>query len=1433
MSDNTIDTLSIEIKSSAKNASKELSYLASKLNSVETAVKNIKTGKLKQVSGEINSFSNSLKKIYVGDNVAKISEMTKQINKINNVKSENLPALGETIKNFSSALIDYGKISISNNEGIEQFIKNFRKINNIKVENSETISSSIKNLASGLGELSKVQFNDSNLNKIINSLKRLLDTNLEKFSTEKFTQIANSFQVFGKIGDVSSTVNRLVASIARLASAGEKTGVTSDYLPKLSKELKKFIVSIGNIKGISQEVQNFVTAIAQLANAGNKTGATADALGKLSIELKNFFETMSKAPKVSGNTILMTQALAQLASQGGRVGSASQSISNSLQKVSNIGSKATSSLKKIGNGFISLVKKLNISRISLDETTLSLKDLIAGALAFKGFQQLSKFSKSAIELGSDITEVENVVDVAFGNMSQYAYEFASTATEKFGLSELAAKNYTGTMMAILQASDVAQESAAKMSTSLAGLAGDLASFYNIETDEAFYKIRAGIAGQVMPLRQLGINMTVANLQAYALANGIEKTYKNMTQAEKTLLRYNYLMDTTTAQQGDFARTSGTWANQVRILKLNFQQLSAVIGQGFIAALLPVVKVINSIMSGLYTLAERFRVFMYTLTGYEGQGSQSGIVNEFAGMGDSAEDAASGMDDATDSAKKLKNAIGGLSFDKLNVISTKEDKDKTQKEDITGKLEDLGGLDAGSITDAFKSAPVAEAISEFAKKIREAFLHEDWDELGKILGESINSSIQKFSDFINWDNVGTKITKIVTAFTQTFNSLIDNIDWSNLGVAVGNGINTIVNTLNLLVTGIDFINLGSSFANGINGIFSTVNWENLGQLIGNGFMIPWNTLYGLVTTLKWAEIGTSFAEGVNGIFTTVNFETIGLTVSTGLNGIATALMNFTETVKWDDIAKNLYTGLNTVIHETKWEELGKSLSNFVVELLGTIRTVAEETDWEGLGRGIGQFLSNIDWATILGDVFAIITEVLGGLIQGLGETGAGKVVIALGVIKLAFSTFDLASGVTGLIGGVLGKFNSLPEGISGILPSLGTALEGIGSKFSSLIPLAGKAVSGVVSAFGKLITALGPEGLIAIGIVAGVVAIVANWDKIKDAATNVRDWVLDKWGDLKEKAGEIWEGVSNTVSTAWNNMKTTASDVFDSIKTVVSNAWDTTKETTKSAWEGIKSTAGGIWENMKSTVGSIFDSIKDRITSTWNNSNTDTATQLNTTKNSLGSTLQNMDSNVQTKMNSIKSKIDTTMSGLTTTMNTKWTAIAKNFQTGVDSVSKTFEQLPKRIEQSLRSMESIGRSAAQAFANGFRSVHIPVPKMQVSSYNSYQMGDRTVSVPNFSVNWYATGGFPEDGFFFANHNELVGKFSNGKTVVANNEQIITGISQGVASAINGTLVPILKSMNNGQGTNIHIEMDQDGIFKIVQEKSEENYNRTGRYGLVDL
>lgn len=196
---------------------------------------------------------------------------------------------------------------------------------------------------------------------------------------------------------------------------------------------------------------------------------------------------------------------------------------------------------------------------------------LGGVIAGLGLGYLIKeqFS-SAIEYASDLTEVQNVVDVAFGETSQKINEWAEGTIDSVGLSELTAKQYAGTMGAMLKSSGLAGEAVDDMSMSITELAGDMASFYNLDTDVAFEKIRSGISGETEPLKQLGINMSVANLEAYALSQGINTAYSEMSQAQQTQLRYNYLMQQTADAQGDYARTSDSYANQVRHLEQSWQ-----------------------------------------------------------------------------------------------------------------------------------------------------------------------------------------------------------------------------------------------------------------------------------------------------------------------------------------------------------------------------------------------------------------------------------------------------------------------------------------------------------------------------------------------------------------------------------------------------------------------------------------------------------------------------------------------------------------------------------------------------------------------------------------------------------------------------------------------------------------------------------------------
>ena len=982
MAEGTVDNLNIQVSADAEKASRSLNNLANTLTKVNKSFAGMNTKNVSAFSANVNKLATSLKALNgIKVSIPSISGISRELNSLSKIDFSKLNSAGKPIRELSSALgslrgmgdISVPKIGAKN---INSIVSAINKLKDIDAKNLPYVADGLNKVSASFQTLSTLKFNDSGLNKTINALNRLIQVNLNNFNAEDFRKITESISVLGNMPDVSSGVNRFVSSLSRLANAGEKTGQSANSVLKLGEQTRLAAQKLQSVGAINDDVNMFVQSIGRLASAGNKTGQTASSLRTLAKETLEFFNAMAKAPRISENTIRMTQALAQLASAGGRVSTATNTISSAFNKLSSIGGKTLSAMKKVASGIVSAFKQIGNSGKHVDTARFSLGNLLKTAIGFRLGYGLLQFGQQAFELGSAITEVENVVDVAFGSMADKAYEFASTATEQYGLSELAAKQYAGTMMAMLNSTGVAQDAAAEMSTTLAGLAGDLASFYNISTDEAFMKLRSAIAGETEPMRQLGINMTVAALQSYALSQGITKSWQSMTQAEQAMLRYNYIMSATSQQQGDFQRTVGSFANQWRLLTLNVQQFSAVVGQGLIAAVLPAIQAINALFSVLMRAAEAFRNFMYVLTGYKGQGSQGGIVNEMAGIGDvstgledvgtAGGDASSGMDDATDSAKDLKKALSVLSFDELNQLSS-------SAEDLGDALGGVGGGGGGldhinvpgtelggfdDMIDALGKSKLPEAVNEWAERLRAAFLDHDWDRLGKEIAWGINKGMQALYDAINWKNVGPKISKFTNAFTKTFNSLVDHIDWDLMGRTVGAGINTIVNTLNRLADGIDWKNLGRKIADGFNGLFDEVNWYNLGHLIGNKFRIVWDLFGGFVMNLDYAAIGKDVADGLNGVFATISFSDIASYLAAALNGAFTILGEFARNFEWDDLVNNIVNGINSFVARFRWEENGKNLNDFLENLLDSLKSIAAGIHWEEFGEGIFSLRSEI-------------------------------------------------------------------------------------------------------------------------------------------------------------------------------------------------------------------------------------------------------------------------------------------------------------------------------------------------------------------------------------------------------------------------------------------------------------------------------------------
>lgn len=951
------------------------------------------------------------------------------------------------LTNLSKKLTDVNSaLSGVNTNGLRSCVRELGKLKELDIGKMTSIADGIGKFSNSIKTMGEVDYKGSGLNAVINSINRLSQVDISSFDTGKLGEIITKLSGLSEIPDVSTSVNRFVNSMARLANSGEYIANVSAELPGLGSNLKLIAESFTSVGDISEPVNRFIQSIAQLASSGNKIGQTSSQLGTLAKEVLSFFDVMKTAPKISENTIRMTEALAKLANSGGKVNSATNSISSAFSKLSsatsNLGNIVSKTSSKIGTGIKSIIgwfQHLGNSSSGIKTASFNLGNLLKTAIGFKAIRGLANLGKSAIGFGSAITEIENVVDVSFGSMADEAYKFASAAKEQFGLSELAAKQYSGTMMAMMKSSGVAQDAASKMSISLAGLAGDIASFYNIDTDTAFQKIRSGISGEIEPLRQLGINLSVANMEAYALSRGITTSYNAMSQAEKVALRYNYLMSVTGDVQGDFARTSGTWANQVRLLTLNFQSLSAVIGQGLIAGILPAIQALNALMSKLMQAANVFRNFMYVLMGKKLKGSQSGvsdIVSNLGGIETAGDDASSGLDDATSSAKKLKKALSVLPFDQLNQLADNSDNSGTASKSLGSGLGDLADSFAGIQDSLDEVLTVDETpINKWAAKIRKAFINKDWQGLGFTIADMINVGMEKIYEVINWNNVGPKITEFVNAFTTAFNSMVSGIDFDLMGRLLGAGINTAVNTLNLLLGdgGIDFSGIGAKLSQLLKGAIKEIDWTGLGNLIGNSFMASWKMLSGFVKDMSkkdgagitgWGKLGTAIGKALNGAIKKIDMNTIADALSGLLNGAFESLKSFTETFNWDDLATKIRDGIAKFIKDTNWKENGQALGDFISHLCTALKDSLTTDTFYEFGQGVGTFLGELPWGEILSTAADLLltglTSALNGLFDGLEEKHPIAGHIAEWLTK-AFIAVKIANitGIGTLVGSLVG------------------------------------------------------------------------------------------------------------------------------------------------------------------------------------------------------------------------------------------------------------------------------------------------------------------------------------------------------------------------------------------------------------------------------
>lgn len=1065
--------------------------------------------------------------------------------------------------------------------------------------------------AASMRAISGVQGPD--ISKTLSQLSRLKRlSNMQTFDPSKFDALTNGLAKLGQMPDVSRSVNGLVNGLTRLSKAGSGMSEAIKNLPALGQALGDIFSSLGQTN-VSTSISYLVSSIARLGTSAPKIQAAAQALPLLTAQLRAYIDSMANAPQVNDNTVRLVEAFAQLSIAGKRIGSIGKQVSRSMGDISTSGKQVSTSMDKVHTASNKLMdafrgllnvggsvakgigsaagkivghfKKIGSGSSYITKATLSLKNLLQVSLGFYGIRSLINFGKQAVELASDLTEVQNVVENSFGTKgTQLVEDFAKSSVKSLGMSELTAKRVAsrfqamGNAMGITsgQVASATQQVADKianvedgmpydkvasqmgaMSLNLTHLAADMASFYNVEQDTVAEALNAVYTGQTRPLRQYGLDLTQATLQEWANKQGIDAKISSMSQAEKTLLRYQYVMANTATVQGDFARTSQTWANQIRILRQNFEVFGRVIGNVVINAFRPLIVWLNAAMERVIAFAETIgnalgKIFGWKIT-HTPASNAADVYDTLTDSLDGTADAGDGTSDALKDAKKAAEAYKNtvLGFDELNKLNDVNESTSTPN---TGGGSGSGGAGGG--------LPGADGSGADFTITREKSWLEDYkseidslEELGAYISEKLTSAMQG----IQWNTVFDKARGFGTGLADFMNGLITPELFGATGGTIANAINKVLNAEDAFLDKFKFDNLGKSIGTGINSFFDTYDFDlkakTFYKLI-NGII---STIKSAADEIKWKSIGSkiskcvkdalkginwtnayaaasSFGSGIanflNGLINEDTFGVIGETVAGALNTALTFLNDFGSTFEWEEFGDSVATAIDNFFKDWDPGLTADTFNKLASGALTAITNAIGGVNWARVGAKISGLLANIEWKQLLVQVGTAVMAAINAALDVATEIFDGTPV--KGVIE------DLKEDINALAAKF--DFETISKGVEDIVKALTPAVSGFASgflevfdKFAELGVDFLNGLGGALQAVADALNSLPPGTLEAIGKALGKIAASLLLIKAADTAVNTVGTLVGKLTGkgVAQAAGELATSIGETGTAATN------------------------------------------------------------------------------------------------------------------------------------------------------------------------------------------------------------------------------------------------------------------------------------------------------------
>ena len=1439
----TVEALDIKINATAKSAKDEITNLVGKIDVLTSALSKINGSNLSGLANGVSKLGNATKTLS-GVKATDYNRIAKGFERFAKIDVGGLSRTASGLNTLANGLKNLG--NIQNLGGITSAVnavKNLSKVNMAGFDTSKMteIANSVSDLATKLSGVSAIE---STVTRVVGSLSRLSN------SGQYIGNVTTEFPILGEqvvklVGKLSSanaidiSITKVVEGIAKLANAGKRVGETVANLDKLGNGVMNLLKKLQNAPQINSNVANTIQGLGNLASSGSRISTVSD--------------RASTSTKKLGNA---------LSSLKDKLKSAHKSSKGFVSSIGMFYAKfflVIRAVKKFGQAIGSAqdyIEEFNYFSVALDKVGKDSANQFKKAGYNSAEEYAGSFRKRFGKLQKQLTGYD--VDYNTGDAT-------NTFSHNLGLDLTEVMNYNAAIAQITNSAGMLGETSIDSAKALTMLSADWASLANLDTADVMQNFQSALVGQSRAVYKYGLDITSAGLAQTAMNHGITESIKNLSQQSKMQLRVLTMLEQSKVAYADLARTINQPANQLRMLQAGFKKLSLTIGSLF----MPIVQKLYPYMNAVVMVLQDFAQWVAKLAGIKlGDTDGSRKTPEVPDYSDAADDTDKVAKNMDKTAKKTKKAADNLqSFDQVNKLQDNSDSDSGDTDPSGGNANiDLSKDISDALKNyekiwdnAFKSNKnkAVELYKKMKKAILDAWKGGDFTSLGSALANWINKGMRN----IPWTKIKKTTKKIAKSLATFLNGFVKDLDWTKLGENFSEGLNTWFETSYTFFKTFDWLKFGQSIKEGITAAINTFDGDLAGKSLGAKLRGMIQFAFGVMVDFPYKNLGKKIGDYINGFLEEMGevrkntgltgWQELGKTISDGITGILDTIDTALSTVDWWEVGK----AIGDFLSEIEWGKTLLKVGKIIVKGLFNALKVAISAfirDPLGIAFKLSTVLIGVFaykklktlWKS-LKIVFSdgISNSLISAKINSKGLTdkfsGLGsKMGRAMGVaLVAAYGWWENSITAGGDAKGNVKRYASGTDDKSMLLKEVVQMMDkfGYGSNTNTVDRLVGrlnkKLESGEISE--KTIRKALDKDYKTMTDKQSVQSAADFLDLLGESKGNVATKIDKGKKELNDYKPIITQTTkySKAVDTLNKKMKklgissSESKSIQDKLKKSLENGEITWEDYKKITDKNYKSTDAlkkkidslkpkSVKVKAETSGGNDVDSLQGKVNGLQGKTITagvktfgiknlgDLSVAMKTMKN------RDINVNIDPKLrkgwyNAVKAQLQ-----------------QKKFSLDVSaSINNVTEG---KLKSSVKSMDgrkvNYGKLTA-AINNAKNRVTIG---QQGQIFVSHAEKSLIKMLKKYGLNYetYANGGFPEDGWFRASRGEMMGKFDNGKSVVANNKQITTGISEAVAPAVYAaTKAAIKEELSNANVGGGDVYLDGTKVTTAIMNNAK--------------